>query len=364
MKKMLNFTVGPVMTWDEILNIGGQQVPYFRTQEFSELMKENEKLMCEFAYAPAGSRTVFLTGSGTMAMEAAVINFLTKSDKVLIINGGGFGRRFVDLCKLHRIPCDEIELNAGESLEQDKLNKYDGKRYTALLVNIHETSTGVLYDMPMIGEFCKKNGLFLIADGISSFLADELDMSATGIDVLITSSQKALACAPGISMLTLSPTALSRIDDILQRRETSDNKACTSVTMYMDVKDALLNGERGQTPFTPAVAILLQINERLKMIEARGGVDKEVERVASIATYFREKIARLPYEMIPTSPSNAITALHPANESAYDIFMRLKDEKNIWICPSGGQMRDYMFRVGHIGNISYEDIDALIEALR
>ena len=98
MKKMLNFTVGPVMTWDNILNIGGQQVPYFRTSEFSDIMIENERLMCEFACAPENSRTVFLTGSGTMAMEAAVINFLSPDDRALVINGGSFGQS-----KTHRL---------------------------------------------------------------------------------------------------------------------------------------------------------------------------------------------------------------------------------------------------------------------
>lgn len=352
MEKMLNFTVGPVMTWDNILNIGGQQVPYFRTSEFSDIMIENERLMCEFAYASENSRTVFLTGSGTMAMEAAVINFLSSDDRALVINGGSFGQRFADICSIHKVPYDEIKLNFGEALSRERLYEFNKNEYTACLINIHETSTGVLYDMSMIGDFCKKNGLFLIADGISSFLADELDMGAVGIDILITSSQKALACAPGISMLTLSANAIERL-------EGRDSRV-----MYMDVKDALLNGNRGQTPFTPAVGILLQINERLKMIERNGGVNNEIERVASIANYFRKKIACLPYEAIPVNPSNAITAVHPTMEAAYDIFVRLKDYNNIWICPSGGQLRDYMFRVGHIGNISFEDIDVLIAALK
>lgn len=351
MTKMLNFTVGPVMTWDEILNIGGEQVPYFRTQEFSEIMLENERLMCKFTFAPEGSRTVFLTGSGTMAMEASIINFLSENDRVIVINGGSFGHRFAEMCTIHNVPFDEIKLKCGESLREEQLSEYDGKGYTALLVNIHETSTGVLYDMPMIGEFCKRNGLFLIADGISSFLADNLDVEALGIDVLITSSQKALACAPGISMLTFNRKALDRV------------KNKKTLVSYFDVKLALTNGERGQTPFTPAVSILLQINARLKMIGRNGGVEKEIERVASLAAYFREKIRCAPYEMIPSTPSNAITAVHPLNESAYDIFMRLKDERNIWICPSGGDMKDYMFRVGHLGNISYDNIDELIDVL-
>ena len=91
---MINFTVGPVQAGPEVLELGAQQVPYFRTPEFSEVMLENEALMLKFSKAPKNARAVFLTGSGTAAMEAAVMNVFTPEDKVLLINGGGFGQRF------------------------------------------------------------------------------------------------------------------------------------------------------------------------------------------------------------------------------------------------------------------------------
>lgn len=92
---MINFTVGPVQMDEETRNIGKEQIPYFRTPEFSELMKENEKLLCKFFDAPENSRIVFLTGSGTASMEGGVINFFSKDDKVLVVNGGSFGHRLV-----------------------------------------------------------------------------------------------------------------------------------------------------------------------------------------------------------------------------------------------------------------------------
>ena len=95
---MVNFTVGPVMSSDEVLKIGGEQTPYFRNDEFSQVMLENEKLMKEFVYAEDKSRVVFITGSGTAAMEATVMNVFNEDDRVLVVNGGGFGQRFVDLC--------------------------------------------------------------------------------------------------------------------------------------------------------------------------------------------------------------------------------------------------------------------------
>lgn len=91
---MLNFTVGPVMSDEKIRAIGAEQVPYFRTPEFSAVMLENEKLMKQFAKAGDDARVVFITGSGTASMEATVMNVFDKKDKVLVVNGGSFGQRF------------------------------------------------------------------------------------------------------------------------------------------------------------------------------------------------------------------------------------------------------------------------------
>ena len=280
---MINFTVGPVQSSEKVRSIGAEQVPYFRTPEFSDLMKENEKLMKKFAKASDDSRVVFITGSGTASMEACVMNLFTSEDKVLVVNGGSFGNRFVQLCEIHDVPHEVIALEKGKTLTREELYKYDGMGFTGFLVNMHETSTGVLYDIDMISEFCKKNDIFLLVDAISAFLANPINVKEQHVGAMITGSQKALACPPGISVIVLSPEAIERIER---------NKV---KSMYFDLQDALKNGERGQTPFTPAVAILIQINERLKEIEAQGGVESEIKRIATLAEDFRTKIKELPF---------------------------------------------------------------------
>ena len=134
--------------------------------------------------------------------------------------------------------------------------------------------------------------------------------------------------------------------------------------MYFDLHNALKNGERGQTPFTPAVGTLLQINARLKEIEKAGGAESEIKRTHELAQDFRKRIKDLPFEMVSQSPSNAVTPVHPLNVSAYDIFLILKDEYGIWVCPNGGEMADKVFRVGHIGNLTIGDNTVLINALK
>lgn len=347
---MLNFTVGPVQSSDAVREIGSHQVPYFRTSEFSDVMFENEALIKKFAKAPEGSRVVFITGSGSASMEASIMNTLSASDKVLVVNGGSFGHRFVELLQLHQVPFEEIALEAGTPLAKSHLEPFEGKGFTAFVVNMHETSTGVLYDMKMIGDFCRRNNLFLLVDCISSFLADPFDMETLGADIMITGSQKALACPPGISVMVLSPRALDRV---------SKTKC---VCQYLDLQIALRNAERGQTPWTPAVGTLLQINARLKEIESNGGANAEISRTAHLAQYFRDRIKDLPFKNFSGSPSNAVTALCPTTASANDIFLKLKDEYGIWICPNGGDLKDRVFRVGHIGCLTEKDFDCLIEA--
>lgn len=351
---MINFTVGPVQSSDAVRAIGAENVPYFRTAEFSEVMLENERLMLKFSGAPEGSRAVFITGSGTASMEASIMNVLTSQDRALIVNGGSFGTRFCKICDIHNVPYDMIPLAVGRKLRQEDIDSVaKGNKYTAFIVNKHETSTGVHYDMRLISEHCKKNNLLLIVDNISSFLCDEFNMAEIGADVMITGSQKALACPPGVSVIVLSPRALERV------------AANTPQCMYFDLKDALANQERGQTPFTPAVGTLLQINARLREIDAAGGVAAETNRAKELAEYFRARIKELPLEVVSESLSNAVTPLHPTNGmSAYDVFLKLKNEHRIWVCPNGGDLKDTIFRVGHMGALSCSDYDVLVAALK
>lgn len=347
---MLNFTVGPVMASEAVLAVGSEQVPYFRTSEFSETMFENERLIKTFSGASMDSRVVFMTCSSTGSMEAVIMNCFTENDNVLVINGGSFGSRFAKLCEIHKIPHTEINLRFGQKLTKEKLYEYDGKGFSGLLVNVDETSTGVLYDTVMLGEFCKKNKLFFVCDCVSSFLADPFEMESCGANVMITGSQKVLACPPGVSIIVLDPVALERVRNNNVR------------SMYFDLNDALINMDRGQTPFTPAVGTLLQINVRLKEIENNGGAKAEIMKVADQALDFRKKAEKLPFKFFSESPANGVTSIVPIGRDAYKIFIKLKDEYGIWICPNGGELKNVVFRVGHIGALTHEDNTTLINA--
>lgn len=352
--KLKLFTVGPVQSYQDTLDSGSEQLPYFRTEEFSTQMLQTSAKIKSLAATSSDSKIAFLTASGTGAMEAAVINVFSSSDRVLIISGGSFGKRFEQICDIHNIPHDSIRLAFGETLTLAHLDAFKNTSYAGMLVNIHETSTGQLYDVKILSEFCKAKDMYLIVDSISSFLADPYRMDEFGIDLTILSSQKGLSVNPGISLILANEKIVSeRI-----------NRANPN-SLYFDLKDYFLNFERGQTPFTPAVGILFQIARRVDILYQKG-IDNYLAETAHLASDFRSKVKQLSSAfLVPDYPlSNALTPLICRNGNAKFIFEQLKNRFGIFVTPNGGDLADRVLRVGHLGNLTISDNNLLISKLK
>ena len=348
------FTIGPVEMFDEVKEIrgNGESVPYFRTREFSEMMLETDRLLRKFADTAESSRTVYLTASGTAAMEATVLNCFTQKDWLLVVDGGTFGHRFVEICQIHGIPHEVIRLEYGEVLEEKHFEAVADQAYTALLVNVDETSTGQLYDMELLSSFCKRKGMYLIVDAISSFLCDPFAMDPYGVDAMIASSQKGPCVSPGMSVVLLS-------ERILEERVIKSEFR----SLYFDFKLYLDNFKRGQTPFTPAVGVCKELYAALCMID-RIGLERHLARIEIVAKDFRRRLRDLPVG-IPAYPlSNAVTPVVFEEPIAYLIFEYLKDYEDVFVNPTGGTMHDRMFRVAHIGQTTVEDNRRLIQQIK
>lgn len=342
------FTVGPVEMYPEILEIGSHQIPYFRNQYFSDIMYELDSNLKKLMNMVEDDKNIILTASGTGAMEAVVINCLTSEDKALVISGGSFGERFEQLCELYDIPYDTLRVKFGESFSADMLDKYESKGYTALLVNLHETSVGQLYPVDILSDFCQRNQMYFIVDAISAVFADEIDFTYHKIDALIFSSQKALALAPGIAIVSLSKKIIRRLN-------------VKPKTMYFNFSDYLKNGMRGQTPFTPAVGIVIQTNAMIRAILMEG-IKNKILKTRELAEYFRKQLHANGFEVPGYPLSNAMTPVW-FGTGAKLYYESLIDDYEINVNPCGGELADKMFRVGHMGNLTVEDHDDLICAL-
>jgi len=348
MKKL--FTPGPVVMEKHILAIGAQQLPYNRTDNFSQLTHEILGGLSDLFQT--NGPVAILTSSGTAAMEAAVLNFLDSSDHVLIINGGTFGQRWCNLCDIHRVPFKELRLDAGKDVDLQQLtNRLASEKFTAILINAHETSTGQLYDIESISQIARNFGLFTIVDAISSICADPFLMDEWGINVTILSSQKALALPPGLSFVAMSTRAVARLKKIKPK------------TLYLNLQDYLTNQERGQLPYTPAIGLLLQLHRRLLDIKA-ATLSEIILQHKKRAGIFRQGIKDCPFRILPARSSNAMTAIWCKDSNAIEIVQMLRDIYKIEVAPNGGDLRHHVFRVSHMGAQADSDITELINGLK
>ena len=349
---MTMFTIGPVEMYPSTKSVRLNDFVHFRTAEFSELVKDSLIRLSKLLGNNEPNSLIYFAASGTAVMEATVENCVNDTDKVLVINGGAFGHRFCELLDFHGKSFNSIDLNWNETLTSEHLIPYEKAGYTMLFVNLHETHTGQLYDIKMLSDFCKRNNMMLVVDAISTFLADEYDMGAFGVDVTLISSQKGLCLSPGMSFVSLS----KRMIDKIQSNENIASK-------YFDFKDYLKNIVRGQTPYTPPVLVMYELKDMLDLIDKEGGLYARISNVQEKAVYFRNKALELGFKMPDYPISNALTPIICENVSAYDIFTILKDKHNIYVNPCGGDLANVLLRVSHIGNTSIDDIDMLFEKL-
>lgn len=351
--KNKQFIVGPVELYQETRDVYQTDFTYFRTPEFGAMVKQTLAKLGELIGNKTQNSMIYLTASGTAGMEAVIENCTVENDKAIVVNGGTFGHRFCELLEYHDIEFSSINLEWNEQLTKAHLEPYSNNGYTMLFVNLHETSTGQLYDIEMLSKFAKENNLLLVVDAISTFLADEFDMNKYGIDTTIISSQKGLCLSAGLSFISFSERMLKRVN----AKEKVSSK-------YFDFKDYLKNIERGQTPYTPAVFIMYELQNMLELIEKEGGLKSRLNSIKEKCEYFRTKAVEIGLK-IPEYPlSNMLTPVCFEDIKAGEVVKILKDKYSIFVNPCGGKMADKLLRVSHIGNTTIADIDDLIEKMQ
>jgi len=347
------FTLGPV----EMYEYTGVQLPYFRTEEFSKIVLECAGRLKRLAGAPENAHVFLLTCSGTGAMEAVAAGCFNADDNLLVVDGGGFGHRFALIAEHHEIPYDCVDVAFDHTLDPGTLDAAaEDKNFTGLLVNLHESTNGQLYDIDLLASFCRAHDMYFVIDGIASFLADPFDFEEDGVDALIISSQKALALPPGLSIVIMSDRFYQKIQ----------NQNIKPFSMYFDFREAETDAVRGQTPFTPAIGTIIPLRERLERIEDGGGSGAEIARVKELAEDFRARIASLIEAeklALPKHPlSNACTPIIFPNNNAKEVYTKLAKEHGVWLNPNGGALADKVLRVGHLGNLTKDD-NALLAGL-
>jgi aspartate aminotransferase-like enzyme len=340
---------GPTEIEEEVRQAASQPMVYNRTPEFSEfLLKIEEKLKSFFM---TKNDVLIISSSGTGAMEAAVVNLLSPGDEVIVVSGGTFGQRWYEIASCYQIKCNLITVSQGECVNPEVIKEKITDKIKAIFVTANETSTGTLTNLEAIGKMVKDTNAILVVDAISSLGADRLETDSWYCDVVITSSQKALALPPGLSFITLSDKAW---------RMAGESKL---PKYYFDLKAYKENIIRGQTPFTPPISLLYQLDIRLEKIK-KIGMNIVIIQQMEKALYLRKGLESLGIEMITKNPSNGVIGiLFPLEIDAFEIVKSLRNEFAIEITPSPGADKSRIARIGLFGELRLSDIDVLLCAL-
>ncbi len=329
-----------------ITAIGSQPIPYMRTDEFSRINLESEAMLLDLIHC-RGGRTIIYTGSGTGAMSAVVENYATTKSRALVIDGGSFGHRWYEMCVYYGVPVTDFKVPFARDIDYDLLEAtVREEKPEILLCQHHETSSGQLFNLEKISGICRRHGVSLVVDVISSFLAEELDMDALGIDICITSTQKGLNVPPGLSVLFFSRNL--------------EGYQFNHRGFYWDFDDNFSNLKRGQTPFSPATTIYLQLHARLRQLTDEGGEAANIRAVRHRSEVFKGLCAEYGWEISAETASCAITGFMVNEAEPKHIFRNLIEKYDTYIMPGG---KPGFYRVSHMGLQSDEDLRILAERI-
>ncbi len=350
-KKRL-FTPGPTPVPESVMLKMAQPIIHHRNPEFKKIFAElNENLK----YLFQTKEDVFtLTSSGTGAMESSVANIINENDKAIYVNGGKFGERWGHLIKTFGGIPIEIRKEWGNPPTVDEildtLKKHPDVK--AIYLTHSETSSGTVTDVKTIAEEVHRiSDALVIVDGITSIGAIELRMDEWGLDICITGSQKGLMIPPGLAFIAVSQRAWNKINQ-------TENK-----TFYLSLKKAKAALETGDTPWTPAITLVIGANEALKLIRQEG-IENIWKRHARLAEGIRTGVKALGLKLLSKNPSNAITAvLMPEGIEFKKFNDALKYEFGITVAGGQENYKGKLFRISHLGYYDELDMISMISAL-
>ncbi|WP_101841903.1 alanine--glyoxylate aminotransferase family protein [Halobacillus sp. Marseille-P3879] len=282
-----------------------------------------------------------LSSSGTSALEAAVVNTTAPGDEVIVVVAGAFGDRFAKICKTYELNVHRIDVEWGRAVDtaaiEEQLQAHPDVK--AVFVTHCETSTGVMHPIEEIAERVHQaSDALVIVDGVSSIGGAEVDMDGSGIDLLVSGSQKAMMLPAGLAFVAVSDQAWKVIDDNPRPR------------FYLDLRSYKKSIDNGQTPFTPALSLLFGLQEVLRLIEEEGLQNvHERHQIMKEMTRAAFRAVNVPLLVSDEDASSTVTSVRPQTFEA-EQFRKIVNQE-FGLMTAGGQqhMKGDIFRIGHMG---------------
>ncbi|HXG40388.1 MAG TPA: alanine--glyoxylate aminotransferase family protein [Candidatus Limnocylindrales bacterium] len=347
---------GPTSLPPAVREAGGRQMINHRGPEFAAML---ERIVAGLRpFFGTSNEIVLLTAAGTGGLEAAVVNTLSPGDRVLAVSIGAFGDRFAKIAAAYGAAVDRLEIEWGRAAEPDDLRRAlasqpaDG--YRAILVTHNETSTGVINPLSELARVAREGApdALLLVDGVSGVGAVPFEQDAWGLDLVVSGSQKSWMAAPGIALVSVGPRAWAAAETARMPR------------FYFDLAAHRKSAAAGQTPWTPAVAVLFQLDVALGLMAAEGP-EAVFRRHAECAAATRAGLEALGFELFadPRHASPTVTAARVPDGLDWKAFNAVLRERGLVVAGGQGKLAGQVFRIGHLGDVTVDDIRSALAVL-
>jgi aspartate aminotransferase-like enzyme len=352
-EKRYLMTPGPTPVPPEVLAELAQPVIHHRERDYRDVYEQCLARLKD-VYRTENNVLMF-TSSGTGALESAVANLTSPGDRQVVLSAGNFGERWAAIAKAFGADVTHARLDWGETPEPEDLRSALAEAGDARVVYLthSETSTGVVCDVQALAAVAKDAGALVVVDAVSSLGAVPLETDAWGIDVVVSGSQKALMCPPGVAFVSVSDAALGAAARSLGQRFVFDWERTRKAQAKLDA------------PFTPAVSIVRALNVALGLVLDEG-LEAAFDRHARLGRACREGAKAMGLELFSPDEerSAVVTAVRaPDGVDATTIVSALRDRFGITIANGQADLKGKIFRIGHIGWFDVFDITTALAAV-
>jgi aspartate aminotransferase-like enzyme len=353
MDKQYLLAPGPTPIPPEVLLAMAEPIIHHRAPVYEKILQEvREGLKYLFQ---TKKEVLIFASSGTGAMEGAVTNTLSAGDKAVVVEGGKFGERWVNICKAFGVKAQVFPVEWGRTIEPSVIDQAikEDPSIKAVFTQATETSTGVAYPIREIAEIVSRYPrTILVVDAVSHLGAIELPMDKWNLDVVVAGSQKAIMLPPGLAFAALSDKAWEFVGK------------STLPKFYFDFKKELKSLTQNQNAYTPAVSLVIGLAESLKKIKEEG-LENIFARHARLAKATREAMLALGLKLYaPQAFSNAVTAvLAPPGVDGQKVVKILRDKHRLTIAGGQDQAKGKIFRIAHMGYVDKSDILMAVAAV-
>ncbi len=356
MQDKLNLMIpGPTPVPENVLSCMSKHPIGHRSGDFQDIVQKTTEQLKWLHQTTADVLTI--TGSGTAAMEAGIINTLSKGDEVICGENGKFGERWIKVAKAYGLNVKIVKADWGQPLDPNQFKKIleedTNNKIKAVILTHSETSTGVINDLKAINNVVKNHSKAItIADCVTSLGACNIPMDEWGIDVIASGSQKGYMIPPGLSFVAMS------------KRAWEANALSDLPKFYLDLKQYLKTVNKNSNPFTPAINLYFALEASLTMMQ-KEGLNNIFNRHARHQKATEEGIKAMGLKLFTKEGygSPAITAVKPENIDAENIRKSIKNSFDILLAGGQDHLKGKIFRIGHLGFVNDRDIVSVISAL-